>query len=238
MIRSSRRPTILFLLWIVIAVLLGIADAPAGGKVSIYGVRMVPYLADAETYSRAGWGGGLRVVLPVPQIFNLFAGTAGFEVVNLLSHSETFWDRTTGLQVDQETDQNYLRLYLGGQVGGHGNGFLRPHAGVNIALVYYSITTDNVVPDTYNPGNEIRQNLRNEGNVVFGYDLTLGLDLNFSNKLALDGGVRYLKSFAVPQQLGEGSVKVYPQYVQIYLEVGIGLDYLTNGMSDTQSSDN
>ncbi len=220
--------------WMIAACIFTGTTATAGGKVSVYGVRMVPYGTQAESYSRPGWGGGLRFVLPVPQVSNTLAGTFGFEVVNLLSHTETFWDRTTNLQVDQETDQNYIRLYLGAQVGGHGNGFLRPHAGVNIALVHYSISTDNVVPDTYDPGNEIRQNLRDEGRLVFGYDFTLGLDLNFSNKLALDGGVRYLKSFALPQQLGAGSVKIYPQYFQIYFEVGFGFDFLQSLGSDDQ----
>lgn len=199
-------------------------EALAGGKAGIYLIRMVPYGADAENYSRAGWGGGVRAVLPVPEVFNLFAGTAGFEVVNLLSGTETFRDQS-GLLVNQETNQNYFRLYLGGQVGGHGNGFLRPHAGMNIAFVFYSISTDVVVRDSYDPSKEIRQNLWNDSHTVLGYDVTLGLDLNFSNKLALDGGVRYLKSFSVPQQLGEGSVKVYPQYFQIYFEVGFSFEY-------------
>ena len=117
-----------------------------------------------------------------------------------------------------------MRLYIGAQVGGHGNGFLRPHAGMNLALIYYNISTDLVIPDDYGD-NEIRQNLDSEGHVVFGYDITLGLDLNFSNKFMIDGGVRYLKTFSVPQQLWqEDSEKIHPQYFQIYLGAGVGIN--------------
>jgi hypothetical protein len=201
-------------------------NANAGGKFGIYGIRMVPYGLDAEQYSSAGWGLGLHAVVPFPEIGNIVAGTAGIEAVNLLQHTETFIDDRTQLRVEQQTDQNYFRIYLGAQIGGHGNALFRPHAGVNIALLYYQIGTDVVVPDDYNREQEIRQKLRDEGNVSFGYDVNLGLDLNFSNTIALDGGVKYLKSFSVPQQLGEGSVKIYPQYVQIYLGIGLSFDML------------
>lgn len=166
------------------------------------------------------------MVLPVPQLFNLFAGVAGIEYVNLLSGKVSSIDPVTRLRVDQETSQGFMRIYIGGQVGGHGDGFLRPHAGVNIALENYSYSIDVVVPDDYNRENEIRQSLHDEARWVFGYDLTLGLDLNFSNSIALDVGVRYVKSFSVPEQLGAGSVRVYPQYYQVYLGIGVSFDML------------
>jgi hypothetical protein len=159
----------------------------------------------------------------VPQLANILAGTVGLEFINLLEQTIDLRDRTTGLWVEQKTSQNYFRLFLGGQVGGHGNAFFRPHAGMNVALVVYSISTDLVVSDSWDE-DEIIQNVSNESHVVAGYDITLGIDLNFSNKFAIDGGVRYVKSFSVPQQLGEGSVKIHPQYFQIYLGIGIGFD--------------
>lgn len=220
--------------WIVLVLFFGSSDSFAGGKASFYGIYMVPYGSDARSFSRPGWGGGFELVLPIEQTRNLFAGTAGIELVNMLSQRESFQDQATGLLVNQETDQNYLRLYLGLRVGGHGNGFLRPHVGVNVALVYYNIGTDLVVPDDYNPGNEVRQHLSDEGKAVLGYDVTMGLDLNFSNAVAVDGGVKYLKSFSVPQQLGNGSVKVYPQYFQIYIEFGFSFDYLRSHMTGVQ----
>ena len=201
-------------------------DLTAGGKVGIYGIYMAPEGQDAKAYSDPGFGIGLHVVAPVSFFADIVAGVGGLEYINLLSATTVFRDRVTGLRTEQQTEQGYFRLFLGGQVGGHGNGFLRPHAGVNIALVYYNISTDVVIPDDRNRENEIRQSLRSEGNVTFGYDLTFGLDLNFSNTIALDGGVRYLKSFSVPQQLGEGSVKIHPYYFQVYLGIGASFDML------------
>lgn len=214
------------LLTAVVLSLFILTAASGGGKVGIYGVHMIPYGDNAKDYSRAGLGGGIHVVLPVPQLFNLFAGVAGIEYVNLLSGKVSSIDPVTRLRVDQETSQGFMRIYIGGQVGGHGDGFLRPHAGVNIALENYSYSIDVVVPDDYNRENEIRQSLHDEARWVFGYDLTLGLDLNFSNSIALDVGVRYVKSFSVPEQLGAGSVRVYPQYYQVYLGIGVSFDML------------
>jgi hypothetical protein len=207
-------------------------QAFAQAKVGLYGIRMVPYGSDASSYSRAGWGGGIELVLPFEKSYNILAGTAGLEIVNLLSQEETFQDATSGLTVNQETDQNYFRLFIGAQIGGHGNGFFRPHIGLNLAMVYYNIRTDLVVPDDYDPDREIRQNIRNDGNAVFGYDLTMGVDLNFSNVASLDGGVKYIKSLSVPEQLGQGSVKVHPQYFQIYLELGLPLRIIGNQEKD------
>jgi len=200
---------------------IGLSEAFAGGKLGIYGILMTPRGDDAKNFSRTGYGGGIHVVVPAPQTLSLFAGTAGFEIINLLSETTTFRDRVTGLRVEQQTSQNYGRLFLGAQIGGHGRGFVRPHMGVNVALVFYGINTDVVIPDDRDREREIRQNLRGENHAVFGYDFTLGVDLNFWNKWNLDGGVRYLKSSALPQQLGAGSEKVYPEYFQIYLGVGI-----------------
>jgi opacity protein-like surface antigen len=210
----------------VVMLSIGHSDAFGGGKLGLYGIRMVPRGADAEDYSRPGWGGGFHVVVPVPQLSNVLAGVAGFEIINLLHETVEFHDHVTGLRVEQQTSQDYFRVYLGPQIGGHGNAVLRPHAGLNLALVFYNIGTDVVVPDDYDRENEIRQKLHSEHNTVFGYDVTLGMDLNFSNKVALDSGVRYVKSFSLPQQLGEGSVKVHPQYFQIYFGVGVSFETL------------
>jgi len=196
------------------------SECKAGDRVMIYGTRMIPFGNDATTYTRAGYGAGGQIIIAVPALLDVFAGVAGIEYVNLLSKTVTFIDRPTGLRVDQETSQGNLRLYLGGQIGGHGNGFLRPHAGINLSLTYYTFSVDVVVPDDYNREQEIRQNLRSEGQLAVGYDMTFGLDLNFG-KFSVDGGVRYLKSFSVPEQLGEGSVHIYPNYFQVYIGAGI-----------------
>lgn len=209
--------------WYVPIVLLSVlfSNTIAGGKIGLYGIWMVPRGDEAKDYSRAGYGGGFHIVAPVPQVMNFIAGVGGLEVVNLLSETISFQDGLTGLTVEQQTNQHYGRLYIGAQAGGHGKGFIRPHAGINLAFTFYGIGTDVVVPDDYDREKEIRQKLRDENHFVFGYDFTLGVDLNFWNKWSLDGGVRYVKSFSVPQQLGEGAETIHPEYFQIYLGVGI-----------------
>ena len=146
----------------------------------------------------------------------------------MLTQTTGFQDGQTGLRVEQQTSQDYYRLYLGGRVGPHGPGLIRPFVGSNIALVVYGISTDVVVPDDVNRENEIRQNLRSRTESGFGWDLALGTDLNFDNTVALEGGVRFLKSFGVPQQLGAGSMRVEPAYFQIYLGLGVGFGAMKN----------
>jgi len=122
----------------------------------------------------------------------------------LLSETTTTYDSQTLLRVEQQTNQYFGRLYLGPEFGPHGNGTFRPHVGANVALVFYGISTDVVVPDDQNRENEIRQSLRDENRTAFGYDVTLGVDINPWNKVTLDVGARFIKSFNVPQQLGAG----------------------------------
>lgn len=202
--------------------------ANAAGKVQVYGLRMTPTGQDASRFSRPSWGVGAAVVAPLPQVHNLIAGTLGLEIANMLSQTTAFRDGQTGLRVEQQTNQNYYRLYLGGRLGPHGPGLIRPHVGSNVALVVYDISTDVVVPDDLNRQNEIRQNLRNRTESAFGWDVTLGTDFNIHNTVALEGGVRFLKTFGVPQQLGAGSRRVEPAYFQIYLGLGVGFGAMKN----------
>jgi len=202
--------------------------ANAAGKIQVYGLRMTPTGQDASRFSRPCWGGGLAVIAPLPQVHNLIAGVLGFEAANMLTQTTVFPDRQTGLRVEQQTNQDYYRLYLGGRVGPHGPGLIRPFAGSNIALVVYGISTDVVVPDDVNRENEIRQNLRSRTESGFGWDITLGTDLNIHNTVALEGGVRFLKSFGVPQQLGAGSMRVEPAYFQVYLGLGVEFGAMKN----------
>ena len=86
----------------------------------------------------------------------------------------------------------------------------------------YGISTDVVVPDSYDRENEIRQNLRDENEVAFGWDANAGVDFNVRDKWSIDVGVRYLHSYDVPQQLGAGSVRIEPDYFQ--LKIGVGFN--------------
>ncbi len=203
--------------------LLGFADAAwAGPKVEVYGLRMVPTDVDSRQYSRPGWGGGVQGVLPMPGTATLLAGVVGVEVVNLLMTTTEFRDALTGLRVEQQTSQNYGRLFVGTQFGSHGRGVLRPYGGVNLALVWYGIGTDVVVPDDYDRQNEIRQSLRSRDEVAFGWDANAGVDFNFSDRWGVDVGARWLHSYGVPQQLGAGAVTIQPGYAQIKVGVVFG----------------
>lgn len=204
----------------------GAPPAQAAGHLGLYGIRMTPHGSDAGRYSKAGFGGGIQVVAPLPRPANLLAGIAGFEVVNLLSETTRFQDPLTRLTVEQQTSQHYSRFYLGARLGLHGHEFFRPYAGTNLSLNFYGISTDVVVPDDYDRAKEIRQNLRSEDHVAFGYDGTLGIDLDIATRFNLDGGVRYVKTFNVPQQLGEGSVPINPEYFQVFLGFGVSFDVL------------
>lgn len=196
--------------------------ARAQVDVSFYGVHMDPAGQDAKDYSRASYGVGIHAGVPIPQVGKVLAGAIGLELINMLSETHQFQDSQTGLTVEQQTSQTYTRLFLGPEIGPHGNGFFRPHVGAHVALVVYDISTDVVIPDDVNRENEIRQNLRSKTRSAFGYDLNAGTDLNFG-KWFVEGGARFAKTFNVPQQLGDGAVKVHPSYVQIYL--GLGLNF-------------
>jgi opacity protein-like surface antigen len=191
------------------------------GHIGIYGIHMTPSGLDAERYSRAGLGGGIMAVVPVPSTARLLAGVVGLEFVNLLSDKTEFRDLMTGLRVEQQTSQHYGRLYLGGRFGIHGHEFFRPYAGANIALNFYGISTDVVVPDDSDREKEIRQNLRSEDRAAFGYDGTLGVDFDLATKFNVGLGMRFVKTFNVPQQLGAGSVPVSPGYFQLFLGFGV-----------------
>lgn len=197
---------------------------PMPFKVVLYGLRMVPAGADAEDYSRPGWGGGARVTASIGPLARIGAFGLGFEAVNLLSRTLEFRDPKTQLRVEQQTSQNLYRFFLGPEIGAHGDGFFRAYVGADFAISFFNIHTDVVIPDDFDPDNEIRQSLDSDFETSLGYDVYLGADLNFKGFL-VDGGVRFPKTFGVPQQLGLGAERIHPGYFQIYL--GIGADFST-----------
>ena len=210
----------------VIAATLFAAPAFAEGRIVVAGLRMDPTDADARNYSRPGWGGMVEVVAPLPVPARVVAGVFGVDIVNLMSKTVKFREASTGLRIEQQTSQNYMRVYLGGQLGSHSRGLLRPYAGADVAVVLYDISTDVVVPDDRNRENEIRQNLRDENRAAFGWDANAGIDFNF-DRFSIDAGVRVLHSYGVPQQLGAGAVTIQPGYVQYKLGVGVPFHALT-----------
>jgi hypothetical protein len=198
--------------------------AQGGAKLSFYGVHMDPSGQDAQRFSHASFGAGVHASASVPQLGNALGVVLGVEVINMLSEIHAFSDPQTGLRVEQQTSQDYIRVFLGPEIGPHGDGFFRPHVGAHIAVINYSISTDVVVPDDVNRENEIRQNLSSRSRTVCGYDLSADADLNFG-KWFVEGGTRFAKAFNVPQQLGDGAVTVHPGYIQIYAGLGLNFQY-------------
>ncbi|MFQ5601030.1 MAG: outer membrane beta-barrel protein [Candidatus Krumholzibacteriia bacterium] len=228
----------------VLGILLGLSlvcgsagDSAAGGKMGLHGLFMEPQNSSAEDFSDAGWGLGLHVMYPIPNLHKLLAATFVFDGINLLTDDITFVNQI-GLRIRQSTSQDILRLMVGGEFGPHGRGFIRPHAGLNLGLMIYSINVTLIIPDDFNPERSIRQELASENSARFGYDATLGLDLNFANAINLDGGMRYVKSFGVPQQFDTGgSIEIHPDYFQIYVGLGIGFDFIERISRDEEEGE-
>jgi opacity protein-like surface antigen len=197
-------------------------SARADGKLTLYGVRMEPDGDDAKDFSRTGWGGGFSLIIPVSKNFHYLSACSGAEMVQLASKRLTFYDPVTSLRTEQDTGQYYGRIYLGPRIGPLGHGFIRPHAGINLAFVIYDISTTLTVPDDFDPENSIQQDLGSSTKTLFGFDINLGVDFSFNETVIVDLGVTYVKSFSVPQQFGEGTEKVHPRYFQISLGIGTG----------------
>jgi hypothetical protein len=219
----------------------GILTTPAlgagpPGKLQIYGLRMEPEGNGADRFSRESWGVGGNVVVAIPGTGNLFAATLGGEYVHMLDETTVFQDLTTGLIVEQQTSQDLFRIVLGGRLGPNGPGLIHPFLGTGVAIVGYGISTDVVVPDDDDVENEIRQNLRDEDETVFGWEASLGVDVTIHDSVAIEGGFRYLKSFHLPVQLGAGSVTVEPTYTQFYLGVGITFGAIDRLEEETEDS--
>ena len=198
----------------------------ADGKVSLYLSWMDPADEDASRFSNTSWGGGISAVVPWDAVNNLIALTSGLEYTNMLSQSTDVYDPILRETLVQSTSQDYGRFFLGGRLGPHGPGFLRPHVGANVALVWYGISTNIEIPDPSDPGNPVVKTLESRTKGAFGYDLNAGLDLNLANSIPVEIGFRFLQSFQVPQQLGQGAVSISPSYYQGYIAVGRGFDFI------------
>jgi len=207
--------------------LLLLIAAPARAAIprfNLYGSVMVPSDDQARQYSENSLGAGLNVSWPLNGTEGMLSGLFGFEWTNLNYQTVEFRDPYTGLRVEQVTDQSYMRLFLGGELGPHGNGFLQPYANASVALVHYYSNTNVVIPNDADPDNPLVQDLTEQYEFAFGWSGGAGLNLNFG-RWGIDGGVTFLKQYGVPQQLGTGSVTVHPAYLQF--RVGVSLPIRT-----------
>jgi hypothetical protein len=215
------RRTLRAALLLVLAGLMPASSALAAiPRATIYVVRLDPVDRVARDFAKSGYGGGIDVSWPFHGTQGLLSVIGGIEAVSLLSKVKTFQDQLTGLRVEQHTGQFYSRFFLGGELGPHGNGFLEPYANAALALVVYGISTDVVIPDDVNRQNSINQNLSSRTEAAFGWSAGTGVNFNFG-RWGIDGGVRFLKQYGVPQQLGDGAVTIQPSYMQYRLGVSL-----------------
>jgi hypothetical protein len=199
----------------------------SNSRIGLHVIRLEPEGSDAEDFSEAAWGGNVEAVIVPPGVWDAFAFQVGFEGAELDSKTIHFINRTTGLRTEQQTTQTFLRLFAGGRIGHQGHGTFRPYAGANIALNIFTINTDVVIPNDADPDNEIRQDLDENTETAFGFDVVLGTEFNFSDAWYIDIGGKYIKTFNVPQQLGEEAKKIHPQYIEIYAGAGVTLGFLS-----------
>ena len=191
-------------------------------RVTVYALRLDPVDRAARDYARPGYGGGVDVSWPLQGTEGLLSVLGGIEASSLLSNVKTFHDQLTGLRIEQHTNQFYARMFAGGELGPHGNGFMQPYSNIAVGLVIYGISTDVVIPDDVNRQNSINQNLSSRTEAAFGWSAGAGVNLNFG-RWGIDGGVRFLKQYGVPQQLGDGAVTIQPAYAQYRLGASLTL---------------
>ena len=199
--------------WCALLLVVAMPALAAKPRAGIYVTRLDPSDDQARDFAKPGWGGGVDISWPLSGTQGLISGIGGLEVVSLLSNVKEFRDGQTGLRIEQHTDQMYGRIFVGGELGPHGNGFLEPYANLAVGVVLYGISTHVVIPDDSNRENSINQVLSDHNEAAFGWSAGTGVHLNFG-KWGLDGGVRFLKQYGVPQQLGDGAVTIQPSYIQ------------------------
>lgn len=210
--------TCIFLVMMVVS----ISFAQAGGRIGAYFIYMSPYGSSATNFSDPGLGVGVRAVVPIAPVDQLCALVIGGEVVGLAS--KTFDVYQNGNDYQQTTTQTYSRFLLGVQVGVYNDEMWRPYAALHLAVIHYRIDDELTYPDN------TQEHVGGSGKTIFGCDMTFGLNVNFHDVWDIDAGVRYLKSFSLPQQLGTSLTTVHPEYFQIYLGAGMSLDVLAELM--------
>jgi len=183
---------------------------------------MEPENSDARDFSKGNFGGSFEYEFHFVGIPDPISWAAGFDYIDMLSEETTYYEES-GLRIVQETDQEYYRFWFGPRIRSHANAFFRPYIGLHGALIYNMIETDVVVPDDYDPDNEIRQILSSDGELLFGYDVSTGLEIKVAKDWSIDLGMKRLKTFGEPRQLSYGAVTVHPSYNLYFIGVRYGI---------------
>ena len=177
-------------------------------RVEVYAMRIDNGAPLKQGAWNSGYGGGADVSWPIPFTQGLLAAFGGAEVSSLYSGVRTVVDSASGQRFEHHMDQLYGRFFAGGEIGPHGTGTIEPYANLALSTILYGFFDDVQVS-----GGDVSELLVSQHEVAMGWSAGAGVNMNFA-RFGLTGGVRYLREFGTPRQLGNGTVVVQPAYVQ------------------------
>ena len=178
-------------------------------RVSLYAMRIDPGAPVRQGAFNSGYGGGTDVSWPIPRSQGLLALVGGGEVSSLYSGVRSVVDTASGERAEHHMDQLYGRLFVGGELGPHGDGTLEPYANLALSMIAYGYYDDVHVTS----GGDFSELLVSQHEVGVGWSAGAGVNLNFT-RFGFTGGVQYLRQFGTPRQLGNNSVVIQPAYMQ------------------------
>jgi hypothetical protein len=179
---------------------------------------------EAADFSDPDWGLGVEGVVALPGMNGLLAADVGLEAVQFASESLTLRPGPFEFARTLSTSQDYIRFYLGCQLGPHGHGFLQPYLAIHGAVVNHSLS--NTLSEDFDDPSQNRSQTFTDSDTGVGYDATLGAYCNIRNRFGLYGGAKYLASFGLEEPLGEEERTVDPEYVQVFAGLAIDLGFI------------
>ena len=183
-------------------------------RVAVYAIRNDPGAPLKQGAWNSGYGGGADVTWPLPRTGGLLAVFGGAEASSLHSGVRAVVDTASGERVEHHMDQLYGRLFIGGELGPHGDGTLEPYANFALSMIAYGYFDDVQIT----AGDASRELLVSQHEMGVGWSAGAGVNLNFS-RFGVTGGARYLRQFGTPLQLGNGAVRVEPAFMQYRIGV-------------------
>jgi len=208
----TRLPQVLFVL---ACVCMAGVPAFAESRGTFYALMLDPNGSEARELNDPGWGFGAEVAIPLISTREIVALEAGFDMGNLDSGTSEATDPGGGLLTVFTTSQDYYRIFGGAEVGGRSEARVRPHAGLQLALVRQEISTI-----FFDPGSGLSGVVGSESSTRLGYGLSGGVGIRITEKTSIDGGMRYLKGFGIEIPTQDGSTTtVRPDYLQLYLGI-------------------
>ena len=184
--------------------------------VAVYAMRLDPGAPLKKGSWNSGYGGGFDVSWPVTRTQGLLALVGGAEASSFYSGVRTEVDTASGERAEHHMDQLYGRVFFGGELGPHASGTLEPYANLALSTIAYGYFDDVQIT----AGDASRELLVSQHELAVGWSAGAGVNLNF-RRFGMTGGVRYLRQFGTPRQLGNGAVKVEPRYMQYRVGVTV-----------------